>query len=163
MLSVEILRELLHYNPETGVFTWKVSRKGKASKGVVAACFGVRGYRVLGVCGKRYPEHRVAWFYVHGSWPDGEVDHVNGIKSDNRISNLRVATRIENSRNVGLTSKNKTGVKNVYWHSGHKKYRACIDVDRKEVHLGYFTNLRDAESVVAEARVKYHGDFACHK
>ena len=163
MLSLKLLHELLGYNPETGIFTWKVSRRGRTWAGKVAGCVNPRGYITLGVCGAQHPAHRVAWLYMHGAWPDGEVDHINGIKTDNRMCNLRVATRIENSRNVGLTSKNKTGIKNVYWHSGHKKYRACIDVDRKEVHLGYFTNLSDAEAVVAEARVKYHGDFACHK
>ncbi|ECO4906473.1 HNH endonuclease [Salmonella enterica] len=163
MLSINTLRELLYYDESTGIFTWKKDRRGIVRPGRTAGCVNGRGYCVLRVHGVLYASHRLAWFYVHGDWPNGEIDHINGCKTDNRINNLRVATRNQNARNVGLTRKNKSGVKNVHWNNGHNKYRACIEVDQKEIHLGYFTNISEAETAVKSARIKYHGEFACHK
>jgi hypothetical protein len=99
-ITAERLRQLLHYDPERGVFTW-LSRPAERSwntrfAGTRAGTINGLGYVVIGILGRRYKAHRLAWLYVHGEWPGRELDHINCDKSDNRIANLRPATRSQN-------------------------------------------------------------------
>lgn len=120
ILTAEKLREILFYDPETGVFYWRVSRGSRAKAGD-AAGHGEqsRGYIDIRIDGQKYRAHRLAWLYVHGKWPESLVDHINGIKTDNTLSNLRLATRAQNARNNSATG--------VRWCS-RRKWTASISI-----------------------------------
>jgi hypothetical protein len=146
------LKELLHYNEETGVFTRKTTRGPKAIKGQIAGSENSFGYMTIGIDGKYYKSHRLAWLYVHGEFPSNDIDHINGIRSENMIRNLRVVTVGENMQNQkGPRSNNKTGVLGVCEHSG--RYVAQIQVNKKHIHIGMYSTAEEAhEAYLAEKR-----------
>ena len=170
----EELRQLLDYDSETGVFTWKARKHTyftnakwphRAAKVWNAKNAGertfktnYRGYRVGGLCGAQRYAHRVAWAFYHGKWPTGEIDHINGVRDDNRISNLREVTPRENSRNTGIGIRNKSGVMGVSWCRTRGKWRATIRDEDGQVHLGYFDCQGDAAKArkAAEVRIGFH-------
>lgn len=100
--------------------------------------------------------HRLAWLYVNGSFPKNEIDHINRIRSDNRIANLRPASNLENAQNRSRSSNNTSGRSDVTWNKKTKKWRARLTVGYKRMHLGYFESLDDAFSARAQAKMKYH-------
>jgi hypothetical protein len=160
-LTQEQLKEILDYDPETGFFTWRSrnarcvkigSRAGSISK--------TEGYCVIQISRKLYKAHRLAWLYVYGEWPPYQVDHINGVKSDNAIANLRSATNAENQRNRPAPSINSTGYKGVYRAQGGVKYCAQIMVEERTIHLGTYETPQQAHAAYCEAATKYHGDFA---
>lgn len=157
-ISIEILRELLDYNPETGAFKWLVN-KGTAKAGDVAGCQNALGYLIIGICGKRYSCHRLAWLCVHGEWPTRQIDHVNTNRSDNRISNLREATKQENMFNRGATVISLTGLKGVS-NKGKYGFQARIMVGGKEHYLGLFSTAELAQAAYCAAAHSLHGEFA---
>lgn len=128
MLTKERLQELLIYNTVTGIFTWKVNRRGTAKAGTVAGRPNNKGYIDISIDGKRYKAHRLAWLYITGSWPENQIDHINRIRDDNRLANLRDVTQSENLRNCGVSKSTASGIKNVYksgngwWSAKHNKY-----------------------------------------
>lgn len=163
--TVDELRKLLAYNPDTGELTWlprKNVRKcwNRRYAGHPAlACVHSDGYRKGRLHRKLLRAHRVAWAIHHGRWPALDLDHINGDRSDNRISNLRQVTRSENQRNMRLPSDNKSGVIGVYWSTARQKWVAEIrDADGKKKHLGVFEDLKAAADVrkAAEAEHGYH-------
>lgn len=125
-LTHDRLRELLDYNPETGIFTWKEPNKhcSKNIKGTKAGSLNSKGYRRIRVEGKDYKAHRLAWFYVYGSLPSGMLDHKNRVRDDNRIDNLRLATPTLNAFNKEQVRVSRTGVRGVFKHG--KRYMAYI-------------------------------------
>lgn len=157
-LTAERLRELLVYNPDTGIFTRRVDRK-RYKAGTVIGRPG-RGYWLIDVDGITHVAHRLAWLYVHGEWPS-ELDHINRNGLDNRLSNLRVATSGENQRNIGLRSDNKSGYKGVHFHKKSGRWRAQIWVAGKGYTLGLQDTAEEAFRVRCAALPKYHGEFAC--
>jgi len=118
MIDIDYLREILHFDPSTGVFTWAKPRP-KIRVGERAGHNHHKGYRRIDVCGKSYAEHRLAWFYYYGVWPADQIDHINRVRDDNRISNLREASNGENRANAKSASKH--GVKGVAFHSWLKE------------------------------------------
>lgn len=158
----EQLREALFYDSETGIFIWKLRPRShfrlektqkamnKTHAGRVAGRDN-HGYKNIRVFNKEYRAHRVAWLFVYGEWPKGEIDHINGDRSDNRISNLRDASRTENRRNSFMQKHNTSGINGVSWHKGDKRWRAFIKVNGKQKHIGNFANMEDA----IRARRKY--------
>lgn len=159
-LTQERLKELLHYDPDTGVFTWKANSYRRKA-GSIAGYNNGKGYIQMRIDSKFYYAHRLAWMWVHGEFPKNEIDHINNVKSDNRISNLRSASRTENLRNMSLTKQNSSGVKGVYWFKRTGKWRAVIRTGGGvHLHLGYHDDIELAELIVEEARRKYHGEFA---
>jgi hypothetical protein len=161
------LLDLLNYDPDTGIWTWrpKIDRWGRASKkgGKPAGTIVPRGYRYLCVDGILHRSGRLAWFYVTGEWPKGQVDHKNLEKADDRWSNLRLADPAQQSMNKGLQSNNKCGFKGVHFVSARKspkRYRSGIYVKGRLVLLGYFDNPFDASFAYREAAKYYFGEYA---
>jgi hypothetical protein len=158
-MDVTLLRTLLHYDPETGRFTWRASQ-GRAKAGTRAGTLNSTGYRYIKVEGKSHKEHRLAWLYAHSVWPTEFIDHINGIKDDNRLSNLREATNAQNLANQGKQRTNTSGHKGVSWDKQRKKWSAKIQINRRTIHLGVFENKEDAAEAYKTAALKYHGEFA---
>lgn len=151
-LTADRLRDLLHYEPITGHFTWRVNNS-VAKPGERAGGGHGLGYRSIGIDYKKYLEHIVAVLYMIGEWPSGDVDHKNGIKSDNSWTNLVVATKSENNHNKGLHVRSKTGFAGVYKHGN--KYRARIQLDNKTHDIGLFNSIEEAAKARAEAAEKF--------
>lgn len=150
------VREILHYSPETGIFTWKASRGG-VKAGTVAGCIRTTdGYWKIG----SHLAHRLAWLYVHGEWPADQIDHVNGDRRDNRLCNLRAVTQQQNLHNVKPHKDNEAGRKGIYLHKRTGRYRARIMVNGRQRHLGYFDTADEAYRAYCVAAEKLHGEFA---
>ena len=159
-ISQEMLKERIHYDRETGVFTWlDVEVNGYKVRNKRAGCTNGRGYVIIGfsVAGKPYilTAHRLAWLYEYGEFPSGSLDHINHDKTDNRIINLRIASHRENSRNRSMQSNNTTGHNGISFRKPRNKYLAYIKVNYKQKHLGSFENIEDAAKAVKEARAHY--------
>lgn len=158
-LTTETLREMLDYCPETGVFSWKVNIKRKPL-GSVAGSIQPNGYLRIQIKSEQFMAHRLAWFYVHGVWPDLNLDHINGIKTDNRIANLREATLNENMSNIGRRKHNKSGLKGVSFCSQTGKWRAGIQIAGVEKNLGRYPTKEEASAAYRAAAIRGHGAFA---
>lgn len=159
-LTQERLRELLHYDPETGVFTWNKRVGQRVLGGARAGSVGSHGYLLIQVKGISYRAHRLAFLYMLGKPPDGEVDHINGERLDNRWTNLREASRSENQRNTGPRHDNTSGYKGVGFHKGREMFQAQIKIDGRNIHLGYFLCPRKAAHAYNKAAIQLHGEFA---
>lgn len=156
-LTADRLRELLHYNPITGIFTWAEKVSDKVRVGVRAGrCTGRLAYRVIGLLGERYAEHRLAVLHVTGAWPALEVDHINGEPSDNRWSNLRECSHAENHQNRKTPSHNTTGIAGVSWHKLRQKWRSTVTLDGKQHHLGLFDTKEEAQRTRLLAKASFH-------
>lgn len=155
-LTQDELKSLLAYDAVTGVFTWRVSRPTKIKPGDVAGNVTSKGYVTIGVKGKLYRAHRLAWLYLYGRWPVNEIDHINRIRSDNRIVNLREADRFVNTQNTTLQCNNKSGFRGVGWHKHRKAWRARISVKGKMKELGYFSTCEKAAEAYLKASIMLH-------
>jgi hypothetical protein len=120
----------------------------------------VSGYWGIGIEGRSYAAHRLAWLYVTGEWPKDQIDHINCTRADNRFSNLREATNAENSKNSKISKNNTSGFKGVSWDQRNKKFIASIGVGGKLLYLGRFRDPRAASQAYREAAEKHHGEFA---
>ncbi len=155
-LTAEQLKTTLDYDVETGVFTWKIRPSKAVKAGDVAGCVEKRiGYITIGIAGRIYKAHRLAWLYTHGEWPKGLIDHINGNKADNRICNLRDVFADGNSQNVRKPNvRNKSGFMGVIWFQN--KWRASMSVNGKSKWLGDYSTPEEAHQVYLEAKRKYH-------
>lgn len=161
MISIEKLNELFRYEPETGLICWRVRRKGvKAKCGGVAGYVTDRGYIKIVNDGKSMLAHRVAFAIYFGRWPDGEIDHINGVKSDNRVCNLREATRKQNNANRGPLKNNLTGYKGVNYIKSRNKFVARISNGTRRVFIGMFDSAIEASEAYRKAAKEIHGEFA---
>jgi hypothetical protein len=151
MLTQERLKELLHYDQDTGVFTWLISPRNNVKSGKQAGTYDRKGYLKILYKRKLYMGHWLAWLYVYGKFPDNEIDHINGNPSDNTILNLRDVTRKQNMENKKVYSNSKSGYSGVTWHSRDKKWNVRIGHYGKRISLGYFDNLSDAIAVRIKA------------
>lgn len=149
MISQEELKKKLHYCPDTGNFT-------RVKTGELAGGIN-QGYLRIGIGGKKYSAHRLAFLYMTGDAPL-YIDHINRDRCDNRWCNLRPASKTLNGYNMSLRKDNKTGIKGVTRFRG--KWKAGLTVNKKYLYLGLFEDLELAELVINEARIKYHGEFA---
>lgn len=153
-LTAERLRCLLDYDPATGHFTRKVGRQG-AGQGERAGCLRFGGYIQIGIDGRKYRAHRLAWLYVTGEWPKGEIDHINGDPADNRILNLRDVPNIVNQQNRSRPMKrNVTGFLGVSAWKG--RYKAAIHAAGRDRHLGTFDTPEEAHAAYVGAKRVLH-------
>ncbi len=156
-LSSARLRELLNYNPLTGEFRWAPSTN-KRFRGKPAGSINNHGYHRIQIDKREYVAHRLAWLFVHGEWPIEEIDHVNGDRKDNRLENLRQATRAENQRNSANWRRSSAGLRGV--QRVNKKYHAHIQCDGKQSHIGSFASPEAAHAAYYAEASRLHGEFA---
>lgn len=153
-----------HVDLKTGVLKWKYHRNPSTHSqlvGTIAGYMRKDGYLDVMIFGRKYLLHRIIFFLANGHLPK-VIDHINGITSDNRPSNLREATKSENCQNAKLSAANKSGVKGVCWHKATRKWRAQVMIDGKRKHLGQFACVKQAELVAKNERMKSHKEFANH-
>jgi hypothetical protein len=158
-LTPEILREYLAYDAITGEFTRRISTAPSVKVGDVAGSSDGL-YTKINLLGKRYYAHRLAWLYVYGVWPQNEVDHINGDKFDNRIENLREATRSQNCANRPALATSKSGVKGVCWDARKRRWIAQIRVDGVSRIIGHFESQSAAKAAYDAAAVDGFGEYA---
>lgn len=143
---LDTLRETFTYEPETGLLRWKTKSANRIEIGSIAGSKNRRGYIVVGMKGKVYLAHRICWALYHNEQlsPDVEIDHIYGIRDDNRITELRKATRNEQGYNGKLRSTNTSGHRGVIYYKARQKWVASITVGGRSIHLGYFEEIEDA-------------------
>jgi hypothetical protein len=156
MLTAARLRELVDYDPLTGLFTWIKPTAHRVQPGDVAGSHKQRGYFGFTIDSRAYQSHRLAWLYVYGKWPEKNLDHINRNPSDNRIANLREADQSANMQNKGMQRNNKTGVTGVMFDMRRGAYRAEIRIAGKTRYLGRFNDLESAASAYAAAKAALH-------
>lgn len=174
--SIDTLRLLLRYEPETGRLFWRerpvsmfadgghsaahcaAKWNAKFAGKEALAALNKRGYLVGSIFNGDVTAHRAIWAIVHGEWPQRQVDHINGNRTDNRISNLRLVTNAENSRNAARSRNNSSGVTGVHWFKKSGKWQASIMVNKRSLHIGLFTDFEDAVAArkAAEAKHGFH-------
>ena len=159
------LNEALVYNPETGVVTWRASRcnlrngNSRIKPGDTAGWLAKNGYRIIAFDGARYQTHRLAWLFTNGGWPSGDIDHINGIRDDNRIANLREATRSQNNGNSKRSRRNSSGFKGVS-RDARGGFKAQISKNGVNQFLGRFASAEDAHAAYVKAAQRQWGEFA---
>ena len=162
-LTWERLDHVLDIRPELGLVFWKnpSGKRAEFLKGKIAGSAHKR-YKYISVCidYNDYKIHRLIWFYVHKKWPVKDLDHINCDRTDNRISNLREATRAQNMWNMKLPKKNTSGKKGVCWNSSHGKWRATIKYNGLYIGLGLFDKFEDAVQARIVGEQTYHKEYA---
>jgi len=157
--SVSRLREILNYDPLTGVLTWRIPRK-KASVGTVAGRPRASGHIYVGVDGKKYAAHRIAWAIYYGEHPENIIDHKNCNPSDNRIDNLRIADKSKNAHNSGKWATNTSGYKCVFWNKQRGKWMVRTRIRGEEKYVGLFATKEEAHAAYAAYANENVGEFA---
>lgn len=155
MITQERLKQLLHYDPDTGLFT-RIQSYYKTRIGKFVGTVDARGYIVISVAGKPMLAHRLAWLYVYGAFPPAHLDHINGDTQDNRLVNLRSTTAKQNVENQKLHKNNKTGYRGVCYHEQSNKYRAYIKHNRKQIYIGSFDTAEEASAAYKKAQNELH-------
>lgn len=167
MNDAELARKLFTYEPSTGVLRWRADRvvelrnhsQVKAKGGVEAGWSTSDGYRQVRFRGRKRKATSIIWLIVTGKPPKGQVDHVNGMKNDDRWENLRLASASQNRCNVSKYKNNTSGHKGVSWSEQKGKWRATIRIHNKQKHLGFFDDPKVAAQAYAAAVPVYHGEF----
>jgi len=143
-ITQDRLKELLDYDAETGIFTWKSSRSGTNGAGSEAGAVDSKGYRQIAINGVLSLAHRLVFLYIDGYMPENSVDHINRNKLDNRRVNLREVSKQCQMRNRDVRRDNSSSVTGVVWHKRSSSWRARIGVNGKHRNLGHFTDLLEA-------------------
>lgn len=155
MLTQGRLREFLDYDPKIGVFTWRKDI-GPCVSGAVAGCPDKNGYIIIGFDKKRYKAHRLAWLYVYGEFPSSHIDHINRIKNDNRICNLRVADDAQNRQNCSRQRNNTSGLVGVHYQKSSGKWISYIKLHGNQIYLGIYPSIEEAKAARSAAKAKLH-------
>lgn len=162
MTDLEFLKKYLDYNPDTGIFRWKIRTNYKVPVGSVAGSLNQTGYRQIFFRKKLTLASHLAWLYTYGAWPKKLLDHVNGNRDDNRINNLREATRSQNKANSKLAKNNTSGFKGVYRSKNNKSWIAMIGFNRNLIYLGTFDTIEEAVQIRQKNFEKLQKEFARH-
>lgn len=152
-LTAEDLKAVLSYDAQTGLFHWLRTRR-------VAGCGRPDGYVIVGLYGRLYLAHRLAWLWMTGKWPEMHVDHINRSKGDNRFANLRQASVPQNLANSGPRTSSKTGIKGVSWCASTQKWRATITVNGRQKSLGRHRELEAAMAAYQAEATRLYGQYA---
>lgn len=152
------LKEYLEYDPLTGVFIWKRKVHSNIMIGAIAGTFDKDGYIQIVFSRYMFKAHRLAWFFIHNEWPEQQLDHRDENKSNNSISNLRLATGTQNNANRGPYSNNQLGVKGIRKY--RQKYIAQITVSGQCLYLGLYNTVEEASDAYAKAAKHHFGEFA---
>lgn len=163
-LPANEVRDLLDYDPISGVFTWKMRSDGPARwnaewVGRQAGSVNHDGYISIGIRNRRYQAHRLAWAWMIGTWPDRDIDHVDGNRSNNQWQNLRKATKSQNSQNTKIPKTNTTGVKGVCYDKNTGKWQSQIRCNGKRMYLGQFASISQAQAAYEMAARRLHGEY----
>ena len=159
MLTQEELKQILEYDPTTGDFIWKISPAKNVKIGDTAGTTVKNGYCNIKINRFTYKAHRLAWLYMYREFPDGLIDHINGVADDNRIVNLRVVSNADNSKNQKIRKTNTSGYKGVSWSKTKLKWQAQCCTDYKAVHLGYFDTPKEASEAYNNYAREHHKEF----
>ena len=163
MISHERLKELVDYDPDTGIFRWKAKAAARVKIGEVFGSLGTGGYLTVFLEKKCYPLHVLAMFYTDGVWPSELVDHKDLNKTNNKRNNLRLATKSQNNRNCKIRKDNRSGVKGVSYRDKSGGQWVCrIHTDSGRKYIGCFKTKEEATAIMKIAREEHHGEFANH-
>jgi hypothetical protein len=156
-ITGDYVREVLHYSPDTGIFTWRVKLNRRINIGSIAGYNRTDKYKIVRINKKQYRASRLAWLYMTNAHPINDIDHIDGNPTNNIFSNLRDVTTAENIQNQKRAHKrNKSGFLGVSWHIAGKRWRARICADNKQIVLGYFNTPEEAHQAYLIAKRKYH-------
>lgn len=171
-ITPKVLRQLIAIDEETSLMTWKARDESFFKSPALANAWNDQwagkplglstnpiGYQKVGILKVNFMAHRVVFALIKGRWPDGDIDHINRNKKDNRIENLREVTPTQNNCNVGLTKANTSGFKGVSWVKKSNKWRAAIRLGNKNIWLGQYDDIEKAAEAYATASAKYHKEF----
>lgn len=155
-LTADRLRQVLSYATDTGDFIWLEGGRGRYKRaGALAGRLSKHGYRIICVDGTTCMAHRLAWLYVHGEWPAHEIDHINGVRTDNRITNLRDVSRAINAQNIrAARSDSKSGLLGV--SAGNGGFVAAVQLNGRQHYLGTFQTPEEAQAVYLGAKRRLH-------
>lgn len=154
--SAEQIRNIIDYNPDTGEFRWKNRLSNGREAGSIAGCLNTLGYWQMCILGHKCYGHRVAWMYVNGEWPGQEIDHIDGNPANNRISNLRLASRSTNIQNVTkIVKKTQSGIVGVHL-TKNGKFSSKVMLNYKSINLGVFDTAEEAHTAYVAAKREIH-------
>lgn len=154
------LFELVTYHAATGSFTWRAPNSPRVRPGSPAGNLHHTGYRRLMLDGRRYGEHRLVWLAETGALPPHRIDHINGVRDDNRKANLRLATPKQNNENAPLRKDSSSGHRGVSWRARSQKWVAQIQHNKRKIHLGYFDTLEAAHCAYTQAATQIFTHYA---
>lgn len=143
-MTQEFIKQFLHYDPETGEWTWIKSVNSRVEAGDAAGTISVHGYRIITLFTGKYRAARLAFLYMTGVWPTQEVDHIDRCKLNDRWENLRDVSRSENQINRDMQFNNTSGAVGVYWRSEKNKWCAQVKRDNEVQHIGYYETIEEA-------------------
>lgn len=158
-LGFDRVNEVLSYDPETGIFRWKIKLSDRSPAGKIAGGFSIRRHWRIRIDGHYYFAHRLAWLLMTGKWPATEIDHKNRIRDDNRWVNLREATHSQNHANCGLRSDNATGYKGVTLHKPSGKFIAIAIKFGRRHYAGKFDDAHSAHLAYLAKAKELHGEY----
>lgn len=159
--TVERIRELLTYEPDTGILRWRVTRRGRCCiAGREVGCKNTSGYLVVRIDNVLYYSHILVWVLMKGEWPADEIDHIDTVEDNNMWNNLRIGGRLGNTQNQKTPNTNTSGFKGVSFFKETKKWRSQIEACGRHYHLGYYVTKEEAYAAYCQAARRLHGDFA---
>lgn len=157
-LTAQRLREVLQYDADSGIFSRSIAKPGARLGPIASVSSHHKGYLLIRVDGVRYAAHRLVWLHITGMWPNGQIDHINGRRADNRFCNLRDVDQYANQQNqVQAQANNRLGLRGV--HEAHGGFIAQITVRKAKIHLGLFRTAQEASDAYWSGKARLHADL----